>query len=116
MSAAEAGHTPGLKHTRGPWRTDPLLLVVEAKRWEGLYANICSIVRGGSPAEADANARLIASAPDLLAALRLFMARMNERGDWDDGCFYYEGRSASELQEPIRAARAAIALATGGKP
>jgi hypothetical protein len=47
-------------------------------------------------------------------ALKLFMERMSRFGDWDDGCFYYNRTSASELEEPIKAARAALAKAEGG--
>lgn len=60
-----------------------------------------------------ANATLMAAAPDLYAALEAFVERMQSHGDWDDGCFYYGGKSASELQEPIRLARAALAAARG---
>lgn len=31
--------------------------------------------------------------------------RIEARGEWDDGCFYHNGTSASELQEPLTAAR-----------
>lgn len=48
---------------------------------------------------------------DLLEAMTLFLSRMDRFGNWDDGCFYYEGRAASELQEPITLARTAIAKA-----
>jgi ParB-like chromosome segregation protein Spo0J len=37
--------------------------------------------------------------------LRLFLERMEKYGNWDEGCFYYNERSASELQEPILLAR-----------
>lgn len=47
-----------------------------------------------------ANARLIAAAPDLLAALRAFMAR-------------FDFGEAFPADHPITAARAAIASATG---
>jgi len=46
-------------------------------------------------------------------ALQMFVAHMVEYGIWDDGCFYYNGRSASELQEPITAAKAALKTAEG---
>ncbi len=51
--------------------------------------------------EADANARLIAAAPELLAALKLFMEQYDIAGD--------EGRGS---RPEIAAARAAIAKAT----
>lgn len=59
------------------------------------------------------NARLWSAAPDLLEALKMFVQRMAMHGEWDDGCFYYSKKSASELQEPIIDAWAAIAKAEG---
>jgi hypothetical protein len=41
-------------------------------------------------------------------ALVLFLNAMDTYGNWDDGCFYYAERSASELQRPIELARAAL--------
>jgi len=65
-----------------------------------------------------ANARLIASAPEtakqrdaLLAACELTEKRLLTHGEWDDNCFYYAGHSASELEEPLRKLKAAIAAA-----
>ncbi len=37
-------------------------------------------------------------------ALQMFLDRMVKFGEWDDGCFYYNRTSASELQEPIELA------------
>jgi hypothetical protein len=53
-----------------------------------------------------------AAVPDITAALRLFVERIEANGEWDDGCFYYGGTSASELQEPLRLAQAALAKAS----
>lgn len=36
--------------------------------------------------------------------LKMFLDRMDRFGYWDDGCFYYNRRSCSELQEPIKLA------------
>jgi hypothetical protein len=47
-----------------------------------------------------------------LSTLKLFVERIESNGEWDDGCFYYGGRSASELQEPLLQAREIIAKAT----
>jgi hypothetical protein len=41
---------------------------------------------------------------ELEALVELFRARIEQNGNWDDGCFYHNGRSASELQEPLNAA------------
>ncbi len=45
---------------------------------------------------------------DVREALVLFLDAMDTHGNWDDGCFYYAGRSASELQRPIELARTAL--------
>ncbi len=64
------------QHTPGPWVTGPLgsSRGVEAQAFDGSWKNICDKVRGGNPIEAKANAHLIAAAPDLLAALKLYEA------------------------------------------
>ncbi len=54
-----------------------------------------------------------ASAPNLLDACKLVLSRLQINGEWDDGCFYYNGKSASELQDPIARLQQAIALAEG---
>lgn len=56
-------------------------------------------------------AQLFAAAPDTTAALKLLVERIEANGEWDDGCFYYNGRSASELQGPLDRAHTAIAKA-----
>ena len=42
---------------------------------------------------------------DLEDVIRAMIECLERYGNWDDGCFYYAGRSASELQEPLLAAR-----------
>ena len=37
-----------------------------------------------------------------------FLDRMNKYGQWEDGCFYYNGTCASELQEVIDMAKQAL--------
>lgn len=64
-------------------------------------------------AEAKANAHLIASAPDFAKAAEDMCAVLSRFGDWDDGCFYYNGTSAPELQGPFQALADAIAKARG---
>lgn len=51
---------------------------------------------------------LKARVAELEGALRVFRDRIIAHGDWDDGCFYYGATSASELQEPLRLADAAL--------
>jgi hypothetical protein len=99
------------KHTKGPWH-------IGAGNGEGsvfadtgrtrleqggttLYS-ICSVTRGWNDGEDAANARLLASAPELLAALRGLMQYV---GGWDESG-----------DHPCAIARAAIAKATGEQP
>ena len=90
------------KHTPGPWLYDDESEVISTDaRLEGSKAEIAEVVTsyyGPFAAEQQANARLIAAAPDLLEALREA-----------DKCMsgLYDG---SEVQARIRAA---IAKATG---
>lgn len=46
-------------------------------------------------------AELEAENTKLKTAVALFMEAMNSFGEWDDGHFYYNSRSAPELQAPI---------------
>lgn len=48
---------------------------------------------------------------ELLSLVYDFMHRMESFGNWDDGCFYYNGAAASELQRPIEIAQEVIAKA-----
>ena len=86
------------KHTRGPWKAHPIEMnyglpyaPVSAKT---LLAKVYSEAFGDY-AQSEANARLIAAAPDLLEALKILVIT----------------RSAVKA---LPAARAAIAKATGG--
>lgn len=65
-----------MTHTKGPWNLDDGLRTVEGRDAWGNWRTICSPVRGGSPEEADFNARLIAAAPDLLAAAKAAIHEM----------------------------------------
>lgn len=56
---------------------------------------------------------LHSSAEALLDACKLTLERLQRHGDWDDGCFYYNGKSASELQDPIAQLQFAITRAEG---
>ena len=49
-----------------------------------------------------------------LAALRMFVERITANGEWDEGCFYYHGTSASELQEPLRLAKSVLENSPAG--
>jgi hypothetical protein len=106
------------KHTPGPWHVDD-------GTFEGIETGVYSadalicVAENGECMEMafgderwsvhEANARLIAAAPDLLAAL----SRLHEiaHGSW----FGDDGTDSDEERAAMVAARAAIAKATGPK-
>jgi hypothetical protein len=109
-----------MKHTPGPWSIfhyeDGLLAGLNYIAPDNYPESpVVTVCRCESEAEAQANARLIVhrvnTFPALVEALEQMMHRMNLNGHFDDGCFYYNQRSASELEEPIRLAQAALAAA-----
>lgn len=101
----------GAKHTPGPWSVRPTAtnfiidasdgLRVTALSWQPLSYRMPHATK----AEAEANARLIASAPDLLEALILLEAEMVASGN--------AGSEDYGWPKAIVATRAAIAKATG---
>jgi hypothetical protein len=54
------------------------------------------------------------AAPELLEACKFILSRLQINGEWDDGCFYYNGKSATELESPIAQLQAAIKKAEAG--
>lgn len=108
-------------HTPGPWTvnnencTFPGIEADASQQsivlW-GLEDEDCG-VRGRTPEEIEANARLIAAAPDLLEALKAIQILSHEEGDahneWDTGDLIESLRSIDRL------ARAAILRAEGGQ-
>lgn len=80
--------TTEVRYTPGPWVTQPDQLGRDGARWwvhDGDYGDIALVlaplVREDWVAEeAEANARLIAAAPDLLAACRALAKWMDDRG------------------------------------
>lgn len=95
------------KHTPGPWEWNTARTRMNDDRGrpvlmdgEGIW-DLCAPVMHGD-ARADANARLIAAAPELLAALEGFL-------DFE-GCTY---PNEDNVAEAYAAARAAIAKAGG---
>ena len=54
---------------------------------------------------------LEASHKELVEALRVVLGRLKEYGEWDDGCFYYNRTSCSELEMPMEKAETALANA-----
>jgi len=97
------------KHTPGPWTVNPYcndgaeVRAIAPVAWCSVATTVGS---SGSQsidaAEARANARLIAAAPDLLAALE----RLFRWGSWP----------SEEHKQDMESARAAIAKATKEKP
>lgn len=99
-------------HTPGPWRISHLIPDL-VKDTEGNLIADCETtphkLRPAPPKEQDiANARLIAAAPDLLAACHALMRAeaMQTEGKRD-------GATMGQISLAIDAARAAIAKATG---
>jgi exo-beta-1,3-glucanase (GH17 family) len=55
--------------------------------------------------------KIVAAAPTLVKVVRDFLSVMARFGNWDEGCFYYNSVTASELQKPIADAEAALTAA-----
>lgn len=95
----------GTKHTPGPWVVvragNSTLIRSDSQR--GYFAKIEGACAGAHGAEGEANARLIAAAPDLLEALKKALPLLEE---------HIRGRSVTEA---IEAAEAAIAKAEGSR-
>lgn len=83
----------------------------------GIIANQGPVVVQPAKAFSEADAAFIVRAVNshdgLVKALEMFVERVERHGNWDDGCFYYGATSASELQDPLSLARAALAKAKG---
>ena len=105
----------GSKHTPGPWnvyrKSDaaPNDLPWVAATGNRVLAFVAyeSILKDDL-ARADANARLIAAAPDLLETLKLFVSEYVELVESGDAGFW-----DAETEEKVKQARAAIAKAEG---
>lgn len=92
-----------MEHTPGPWRVELFQHSPHARIQPAV-----GVAKGGSIADvynSDANARLIAAAPELLDALNRFVA-MSEQGRW-------VGDLDDEPLEVVAAGREAIAKAQG---
>lgn len=91
-------------HTPGPWMVEPLgSACFEVKCEFGYFIATCHDgVRGTR--NADVNARLIAGAPDLLAALQRIVAVLDKQ---------VASPHLAERASPLAQAKAAIAKATG---
>ena len=99
----------GAKHTPGPWRHEPTngakLTYVAVSTVAGSNGNTVVIGQCAGP-DKEANARLIASAPDLLEALEGLVAIAAPN-------IYPQPDKPDSAWAKLQAARAAIAKATG---
>ena len=93
-----------IRHTPGPWMVEPLgSACFEVKCECGYFIATCHDgVRGDR--NADVNARLIAGAPDLLAALQRIVAVLDKQ---------VASPHLAERASPLAQAKAAISKATG---
>lgn len=102
-----------MKHTPGPWRvvTDsrgfPQHVVAET--YETTCSFLTSVKRYCGYEAIDANARLIAAAPELLDELKAVEAHLHAFVE----AIEYGGGSASKSADRLASVRAAIAKATG---
>jgi hypothetical protein len=101
------------EHTPGPWIANSFMVVAPNARHGGPYgglevAHTGLVGRNKEPDQAVADARLIAAAPDLLASLEAVtkhyvdLINCGDCGNWNP-----------EDEDPIKAARTAIAKAKG---
>jgi outer membrane scaffolding protein for murein synthesis (MipA/OmpV family) len=104
------------KHTAGEWEASPWSSSVGA----GVFAQpdpaentrmIAAVP--GEKEEAEANARLIASAPELLEALRVALTAMNYMGEIMNGMDIVMEEDEAVVNPAFKKSRAAIAKATG---
>lgn len=111
--ATTQSHAPNTAHTPGPWRAQPIegpghwQVINESCRQVAMarhWPNSHGVNSEDARAETEANARLIAAAPELLAAL--------------ENCFiilrYLASNGKPIDQRTIEQARAALAAAQGG--
>ncbi len=106
------------KYTPGPWRKGDTRAtgstMVHAANWDrksGEHGEVTVALVNGRAGEQEANARLIAAAPELLAALQ-------DLAEWGSGAGWtMPGPGPAKSRADVLArARAAIAKATGGEP
>ncbi|MGN6312888.1 MAG: hypothetical protein ACTHMO_03900 [Rhodanobacteraceae bacterium] len=105
------------QHTPGPWITDRPYI-----RSHGGNATVCEVKDGWynrsgpqySQEEIQANARLIAAAPELLEALQALEPFLSTQSQMLDSASLNEGR-ASDFDVASMKARATIAKATGAQ-
>ncbi len=104
-------HIETTKHTPGPWKVDADTIKTT---WNTVYGHpnpICRVMLQDGIAYRDANARLIAAAPELLEACKVlenvFAATERAQAGLRDFC-------VTDLQNALDLARHAITKATQG--
>jgi hypothetical protein len=114
----EAGGTPDAaealssKHTPGPWEIrsgNGLSFLI----WPQGRPTAIAVVPGKAGTSAEANARLLAAAPDLLAACKVALARHKQALGIR---VKLTGIAGGKLAEEIAQMEAAVAHAEGGAP
>lgn len=107
------------KHTPGPWAVNPVAAQIDAMPSPIPVCQLLWPTRQRSESETEANARLIASAPEILQALTAVVEAI-EKGDLYDlmccngrdcGC-----RAATNSDLLVHDLRTLIAKATGEQP
>jgi hypothetical protein len=94
------------KHTPGPWNAEPM---TGRGAWvKGSSGEWAALSCGDTDTTAEANARLIAAAPELLEALNKIISRHSELVCSGD-CGFWD----VEDEEKMKLARSAIAKAEG---
>ena len=109
------------KHTPGPWTVGremnserPGSVPVVALVRDSLAGRMHVAFVNGKAGEQEANARLIAAAPGLLAALRALTLDVQAWHEVHGRTGQYSSPQADYLAQAMIEARAAIAKATGG--
>ncbi|HDX3905815.1 TPA: hypothetical protein ROF77_002117 [Enterobacter asburiae] len=114
-----------MKHTPGPWFIKPVsnatvegnLNIIQTGSTTGKGYHVSYSAswddNEDTKIEAQANANLIAAAPDLLEALQLALNAMNEMGDILNFHDLAEQSKVDELTPAFEKARAAISKALG---
>lgn len=113
------------QHTPGPWEISDHRLKTPIGAGPKHIAMVAYFDCGAgdprsiSPSEHNANARLIAAAPELLEALEEALRKMGEdeeqiEGEWGHSRTLQQMEAEGDLSEAIVKARAAIAKAKGG--
>lgn len=137
MNASETKHTPGPWGYEDPMGPDILTIVANpsdpAYEWIWVAQIGTAVIEDDDGKvidqrpfwEHEANARLIAAAPDMLEALRRHMAAVKALGEFEDGKTLFEGspthsqrcfKAWTELDAAGKQAAAAIAKAEGSTP